>query len=43
MVLLVHGGPWGRDSWGFSPSHQWLANRGYVALAVNYRGSTGFG
>lgn len=43
MVLLVHGGPWGRDSWGFDPYHQWLANRGYAVLAVNFRGSTGFG
>jgi dipeptidyl aminopeptidase/acylaminoacyl peptidase len=42
-VLLVHGGPWARDSWGFDPVHQWLANRGYAALSVNYRGSTGFG
>lgn len=43
MVLLVHGGPWGRDSWGFSPWHQWLANRGYAVLSVNYRASVGFG
>ena len=43
MVLFVHGGPWGRDSWGYRSSHQWLANRGYAVLAVNYRGSTGFG
>jgi dipeptidyl aminopeptidase/acylaminoacyl peptidase len=43
MVLLVHGGPWARDSWGFNPLHQWLANRGYAVLSVNYRGSTGFG
>ena len=43
MVLYVHGGPWGRDSWGFVPTHQWLANRGYAVLSVNYRGSTGFG
>ena len=42
-VLLVHGGPWGRDAYGFSSMHQWLANRGYAALAVNFRGSTGFG
>jgi len=42
-VLLVHGGPWGRDSWGFSPMAQWLANRGYVVLQVNYRGSAGYG
>jgi dipeptidyl aminopeptidase/acylaminoacyl peptidase len=43
MVLLVHGGPWGRDTWGFDTEHQLLANRGYAALSVNYRGSTGFG
>jgi dipeptidyl aminopeptidase/acylaminoacyl peptidase len=43
MVLLVHGGPWGRDEWGYSPYHQWLANRGYAVLSVNFRGSTGFG
>ena len=43
MVLYVHGGPWGRDDWGFNPTHQWLANRGYAVLSVNYRGSTGFG
>lgn len=43
MVLLVHGGPWGRDQWGFNAHHQWLANRGYAVLSVNFRGSTGFG
>ncbi|MCC7083967.1 MAG: S9 family peptidase [Pirellulales bacterium] len=43
MVLNVHGGPWARDSWGFDPEHQLLANRGYAVLSVNYRGSTGFG
>lgn len=43
MVLYVHGGPWARDSWGFDPNHQHLANRGYAVLSVNYRGSTGFG
>ncbi|WP_437776427.1 S9 family peptidase [Sorangium sp. So ce1097] len=42
-VLLVHGGPWARDTWGFNGMHQWLANRGYAVLSVNYRGSTGFG
>jgi dipeptidyl aminopeptidase/acylaminoacyl peptidase len=42
-VLAVHGGPWGRDQWGLSPIHQWLANRGYAVLSVNFRGSTGFG
>jgi dipeptidyl aminopeptidase/acylaminoacyl peptidase len=43
MVLLVHGGPWARDEWGYSSLHQLLANRGYAVLSVNYRGSTGFG
>jgi dipeptidyl aminopeptidase/acylaminoacyl peptidase len=43
MVLLVHGGPWGRDEWGFDSTHQWLANRGYAVLSVNFRASTGFG
>ena len=43
LVLLVHGGPWGRDTFGFDPLHQWLANRGYSALSVNFRASTGFG
>ncbi len=42
-VLLVHGGPWGRDNFGYNSLHQWLANRGYVVLSVNFRGSTGFG
>jgi dipeptidyl aminopeptidase/acylaminoacyl peptidase len=36
MVLLVHGGPWTRDVWGLSANHQWLANRGYAVLSVNY-------
>ena len=43
LVLLVHGGPWARDGYGFNPMHQWLANRGYAVLSVNFRGSTGFG
>lgn len=43
MVLLVHGGPWARDGYGYSGWNQWLANRGYAVLQVNYRGSTGFG
>ncbi|KZE15398.1 MULTISPECIES: S9 family peptidase [Sphingomonas] len=43
MVLLVHGGPWGRDSYGYNGYHQWLANRGYAVLSVNFRASTGFG
>ena len=43
MVLLVHGGPWGRDGYGYNSLHQWLANRGYAVLSVNFRASTGFG
>ena len=43
MVLLPHGGPWYRDNWGYDSVHQWLANRGYVVMSVNFRGSTGFG
>ncbi|MBI4865453.1 MAG: S9 family peptidase [Candidatus Wallbacteria bacterium] len=43
MVLLVHGGPWWRDSWGLDPEVQLLANRGYAVLQVNFRGSIGFG
>jgi dipeptidyl aminopeptidase/acylaminoacyl peptidase len=43
MVLLVHGGPWARDGYGFNANHQLLANRGYAVLSVNFRGSTGFG
>jgi len=43
MVLLVHGGPWARDGWGYQPEVQLLANRGYAVLQVNYRGSTGYG
>ena len=43
MVLDVHGGPWSRDSWGYDGRHQWLANRGYAVLSVNFRGSTGLG
>jgi acetyl esterase/lipase len=43
MVLNVHGGPWARDTHGYDPEHQWMANRGYAVLAVNYRGSAGFG
>ncbi len=42
-ILLVHGGPWARDTWGYSPVVQWLANRGYAVLQVNFRGSTGYG
>jgi acylaminoacyl-peptidase len=43
MVLAVHGGPWSRDVYGYRGDHQWLANRGYAVLSVNYLGSTGFG
>jgi dipeptidyl aminopeptidase/acylaminoacyl peptidase len=43
VVLNVHGGPWHRDQWGYSPEAQWLANRGYACLQVNFRGSTGYG
>ena len=43
LVLLVHGGPWARDFWGFNAQAQWLANRGYAVLQVNYRGSQGYG
>jgi dipeptidyl aminopeptidase/acylaminoacyl peptidase len=43
MVLLVHGGPWGRDAYGYNSAHQWLANRGYAVLSTNFRASTGFG
>jgi dipeptidyl aminopeptidase/acylaminoacyl peptidase len=43
MVLVVHGGPWGRYAWGFNPYVQWYANRGYAVLQPNFRGSTGYG
>ena len=43
MVLKVHGGPWARDYWAFDPETQFLANRGYAVLEVNFRGSRGFG
>jgi dipeptidyl aminopeptidase/acylaminoacyl peptidase len=43
MVLFVHGGPWGRDVWGLSSYAQWLSNRGYAVLQINFRGSTGYG
>jgi len=43
MVLLVHGGPWSRHYWRYNPRAQWLANRGYVCLEVNFRGSWGYG
>ncbi|MEO8587447.1 MAG: S9 family peptidase, partial [Acidobacteriota bacterium] len=43
MVLFVHGGPWGRDTWGYNSYAQWLANRGYAVLQTNFRASTGYG
>jgi dipeptidyl aminopeptidase/acylaminoacyl peptidase len=43
MVLNVHGGPWSRDEWGYNNEVQWLANRGYAVLQINFRGSTGYG
>ena len=42
-VVNVHGGPWARDSWTFNPEVQFLANRGYAVLQINFRGSTGYG
>jgi dipeptidyl aminopeptidase/acylaminoacyl peptidase len=42
-VLNVHGGPWARDGWGLNPEAQWFANRGYLCVQVNFRGSTGYG
>jgi len=43
LVLLIHGGPWDRDHDNYEPEVQFLTNRGYAVLQVNYRGSTGFG
>src|SRR5260370_14549438 len=43
VVLNVHGGPWGRDVWGYRADAQWFANRGYACLQVNFRGSTRYG
>ncbi|WP_128545901.1 S9 family peptidase [Larkinella soli] len=42
-VIVPHGGPWGRDNWGYNSLHQFLANRGYAVLSMNFRSSTGFG
>ena len=42
-VMLIHGGPWARDTWGYNPQAQGLANRGYAVLQPNFRGSTGYG
>jgi dipeptidyl aminopeptidase/acylaminoacyl peptidase len=43
MVLFVHGGPWSRSRWDYSAHHQWLSNRGYAVMSVNFRGSRGLG
>jgi len=43
VVINPHGGPWARDGWGFNPEVQFLANRGYAVLQLNFRGSTGYG
>ena len=43
VVINPHGGPWARDNWGFNPEIQFLANRGYAVLQMNFRGSTGYG
>src|SRR5690606_31176576 len=42
-VINPHGGPWARDGWGFNPEAQFLANRGFAVLQINFRGSTGYG
>ena len=43
LIIFVHGGPSARDSWGLNPTVQWLTNRGYGVLQINYRGSSGYG
>jgi dipeptidyl aminopeptidase/acylaminoacyl peptidase len=43
LIVVPHGGPWGRDSWGYSGMAQFLANRGYAVLSMNFRASTGYG
>ena len=43
VVVNPHGGPWHRDSWGFNPEVQYLANQGYAVFQINFRGSTGYG
>ncbi len=43
LVVNPHGGPWARDQWGYNAEVQFLANRGYAVLQINYRGSTGYG
>jgi dipeptidyl aminopeptidase/acylaminoacyl peptidase len=42
-LIIPHGGPWGRDVWGYNALHQFFANRGYAVLSPNFRGSTGYG
>ena len=43
LIVNAHGGPWARDAWGYDPEVQFLANRGYAVLQINFRGSTGYG
>ncbi len=43
VIINPHGGPWARDEWGFNPEVQFLANRGYAVLQMNFRGSVGYG
>lgn len=43
VIVHPHGGPWTRDKWGYNPSNQLLASRGYAVLQMNFRGSTGYG
>lgn len=43
LLVVPHGGPWARDGWGYNTMHQFLANRGYAVLSMNFRGSTGYG
>jgi len=43
LLVIPHGGPWARDSWGYNTLHQFFANRGYAVLSMNFRGSTGYG
>jgi dipeptidyl aminopeptidase/acylaminoacyl peptidase len=42
-IIFPHGGPWGRDVWGYNGYAQFFANRGYAVLSMNFRGSTGYG
>ena len=42
-LVVVHGGPWARDEWGYNAIAQFFANRGYAVFMLNFRGSTGFG